>query len=319
MVRPGFTEEGQASNQASRARSVGRSSRSAITAKKRIIFIHGLGPQPPKQQYLRQWRDALRLSLWANIPHQASCMAYWADLRGQVNFRDPKVRAEVARLRKRLWRLEERFAYHPDKALRLLRARTVQFLFDLYCRLLRRGDPLLSQIERQWLNDYYRYVHSNAVQAKIRRRLEAELDAAAQEGQRVAIVAHSMGTVIAYDALAKNPEYVVDLLVTMGSPLGFTAVQIDLTKQAHPPFPPNVSQWLNVFDGIDVVTLPDQRLANDFTNGKPRIADRMIRSNTDRDGKRDPHHWHGYLSCDEVGDAVSKFWIAPAPQPTTTP
>jgi hypothetical protein len=98
----------------------------------------------------------------------------------------------------------------------------------------------------------------------------------------------------------------------MGSPLGLTAVQIDLTGQGHPPFPPNVHRWLNVFDGIDAVTLPDQRLANDFTdNNMGRIVDRMIRANMSPDGKRDPHHWYGYLSSEEVGDAVSKFWIDP--------
>ena len=276
---------------------------------KRIIFIHGLGPQPPKQEYLQQWRDALRLSPWANIPDHASCMAYWADLRNSVHFK--KLRVPVARERLHLRGPQARFAYRPDKLFFWIRALMIMFVFELYCRLLRRGDALPSEIERRWIQDYYRYFHSDAVRAKIRGRLEAELDAAAQKGQRVAIVAHSMGTVIAFDALRENPRYAVDLLVTMGSPLGFTPVQIDLTDQGHPPFPPNVHRWLNVFDGIDAVTLPDQRLANDFTDdGVVRVVDRMIRSNSDPYGKRDPHHWLGYLTCEEVGDALSKFWVA---------
>ncbi len=290
-----------------------------LMSEKRIIFIHGLQgpgaePLPPKEDCLQRWRDALRKSLWVDIPDEASCVAYWADLRGRVDFEQPKVRADWARLRRRLRGPEARFAYRPDKLFIWARALIVKFLFDQYCRLVRKLGPLLSRIEQQWLEDYYLYF--NVARDEIRGRLEAELDAAAQEGQRVAIVAHSMGTVIALDALykkegTKGAKCDVDLFVTMGSPLGLTAVQLDLTGQAHPHFPSNVRRWLNVFDGIDTATLPDRRLANDFTDhGMARIVDRMIRSNVGPDGKRDPHHWFGYLSCDEVGDAVSKFWIA---------
>jgi len=301
---------------------------------KRIIFIHGLqgpgaDPLPPEDVCLREWRQALRKSLWVDIPDDATQMAYWGDCRRPAQLDNRSARAGQARLRRRLRRPEARFAYRPDKLLRWTRALTVQFLFDLYCRLVRRAGPLLCQIEREWLKDYYLYFHSAADRAKIRGRLEAKLDSAAQQGQRVAVVAHSMGTVIALDALYKSEarkettgqtKYDVDLFVTMGSPLGLTPVQVDLTSdptaalvgQAHPPFPGNVHRWLNVFDGIDTATLLDRRLANDFTDhGMARIVDRMIRSNVGPDGKRDPHHWYGYLSCEEVGDAVSKFWAAP--------
>ena len=290
---------------------------------KRIIFIHGLQgpgaePLPPKDKCLQQWRQALRKSLWVDIPVDATHMAYWADLRDLVDFEQPKVRADRARLRRRLRGPQVRFAYRPHKVFMWVRASIVQCLFDQYCKLVRKVGPLLSQIEQQWLRDYYLYF--NVARHDMRGRLEAELDAAAQEGQHVAIVAHSMGTVIGLDALymrepdkeaTEKPKYDADLFVTMGSPLGLTAVQLDLTGEAHPHFPSNVRRWLNVFDGVDTVTLLDRRLANDFTDhGMARIVDRMIRSNVGPDGKRDPHHWFGYLSCDEVGDAVSKFWIA---------
>ena len=292
---------------------------------KRIIFIHGLrgpgaDPLPPKDKCLQQWREALRKSLWVDIPDDATCMAYWAGSRDPAKLEEPKARAERARFRRRIWGLEPRFAYRPDKLLRWARALTVEFLFDRYCKFVRRAGPLLTEIEREWIKDYYLYFNVDKARKKIRRKLEAELDAATREGQHVAIVAHSMGTVIALDALymreAKNEtmrqtKYDADLFVTMGSPLGLTPVQVDLTGEAHPHFPSNVRRWLNVFDGIDTATLLDRRLANDFTDhGMARIVDRMIRSNVGPDGKRDPHHWFGYLSCDEVGDAVSKFWIA---------
>lgn len=295
-------------------------------AQKRIIFIHGLrGPNEPpplpKDEYLREWREALRHSLWVNIPDQASCMAYWADLRPDPKvLQKPKVSAALAREHLHLRGPHAHSTVRPDKLFFWIRALVITFVLYRFLRLVRWASPLITEIERRWLEDYYLYFRVNGFRDEIRGRLEAELDAAAQEGQRVAIVAHSMGTVIAYDALQKDPGYVVDLLVTMGSPLGLTAVQIDLTNDtpghpngyAHPPFPPNVHRWLNVFDGIDAVTLPDQRLANDFTDRRVvLVADHMIRANVDDKGNRDPHHWHGYLSSEDVGDAVSKFWVDP--------
>jgi hypothetical protein len=297
--------------------------------KKRIIFIHGLrgpgaDPLPPENECLQEWRDALRKSLWVDIPDDAIQMAYWADCR-PAKFKGPG----AARLRWRLRLREVRSAYRPDKFLRWARGLTVQFLFDLYCRFVRWVGPLLCRIEEELLKDYYVYFNVQGARECIRGRLEDKLDTAAQEGQRVAVVAHSMGTVIALDALynrkaqkdtASQTKSGVDLFVTMGSPLGLTPIQIDLTKgspanpkgYAHPPFPGNVRHWLNVFDGIDTATLLDRRLGNDFTdNNMDRIVDRMIRANVGPDGKRDPHHWYGYLSCEEVGDAVSKFWVAP--------
>jgi hypothetical protein len=298
--------------------------------KKRIIFIHGLrgpgaAPMPPKDECLRQWRDALRKSLWVDIPDNATRMAYWADYRTPAGAKEPG----AARLRWRLRLREARSAYRPDKLLRWTRGLIVQLLFDLYCWSVRRAGRLLCRIEKEWLRDYYVYFNVEGAREHIRGLLEKELDSAAQEGDRVAVVAHSMGTVIALDALynreaqkdtASQTKYGVDLFVTMGSPLGLTPVQIDLTKgspanpkgYAHPPFPGNVRHWLNVFDGIDTATLLDRRLGNDFTDhNMDRIVDRMIRANVDPDGQRDPHHWYGYLSCEEVGDAVSKFWVAP--------
>src|SRR3989304_3682351 len=48
---------------------------------KRLIFVHGMGPKPPKQRHLQQWQEALRYSLWTELPPEATAMAYWADLR----------------------------------------------------------------------------------------------------------------------------------------------------------------------------------------------------------------------------------------------
>src|SRR3990172_3716110 len=74
---------------------------------KRLIFVHGMGPKPPKQRHLQQWQEALRYSLWTELPPEATAMAYWADLRYRQAV--PQVRGNLLewfkrRVLKALWR-----------------------------------------------------------------------------------------------------------------------------------------------------------------------------------------------------------------------
>jgi len=164
-----------------------------------------------------------------------------------------------------------------------------------------------SQLIKVFARDVYLYFYTD-LGAAIRQRLIDELEAAARNKKRIAIVSHSMGTVIAYDVL-KQAKVDIELLVTMGSPLGLIPVRRELEVSA---FPANLHRWLNVFDGLDKVTLPDQEIGELYTrNGAHLVIDRMVRGNHSAEGKRDPHHWFGYLTCQEVGDALSQFLIAP--------
>jgi hypothetical protein len=100
----------------------------------------------------------------------------------------------------------------------------------------------------------------------------------------------------------------------MGSPLGLDPIRHELRRLSatNSGFPTNVHRWLNSFDSPNPVTLPDQPLADAHTlKGARLVIDRVIRGNYSREGKRDPHHWFGYLTCPEVGDALSQFLIAP--------
>lgn len=231
-------------------------------ADKHIICLHGMGPKPPKQSYLQQWREALRHSLWTDLPDDGLSMAYWADLR---------YRQAVPQM--------------PGNILDWFKRRVIKALW----------------------RDVYLLFYTPVGDA-IRQRLRDQLTAA----QPIAIVAHSLGTVIAYDVL-RRVDTRVDLLVTMGSPLGLDQIRYELRRlDGNTAFPANVRRWLNVFDGLDPVTLPDQRLADEYTlNGAHLVIDRMIRENYSPEGKRDPHHWFGYLTSPEVGDALSQFLIAP--------
>jgi hypothetical protein len=75
-----------------------------------------------------------------------------------------------------------------------------------------------------------------------------------------AVLAHSLGSVVAYEALLANPSLSAPLLVTMGSPLGMPAVVYDRLQPAQPPAPgirpPNVGRWINISDPGDLIAVP---------------------------------------------------------------
>src|SRR5688572_2414899 len=106
------------------------------------------------------------------------------------------------------------------------------------------------------------------VRSELRRRLLAELAAAAAKAEKVIVIAHSMGTMVAYDVLRNCPECpLVDTLVTLGSPLGIREVQDELIAEgaSDVDFPAaKLSRWINVYDPLDPVCGADPRLANDF-------------------------------------------------------
>ena len=68
------------------------------------------------------------------------------------------------------------------------------------------------------------------------------------------MVGHSLGSVVAYRLLALGGPitHPVKALITLGSPLGITAVREALEPIGHPPF---VDTWFNAYDERDAVAL----------------------------------------------------------------
>ncbi|WP_175407294.1 hypothetical protein [Streptomyces sp. TRM64462] len=107
----------------------------------------------------------------------------------------------------------------------------------------------------------------------MRQAVSDALDAAGEYAAPLVVVAHSLGSVIAYEVLAaRNPK--VDLFVTLGSPLGVTEVQDCLA--APPAMPSGTALWLNVSDARDVVAL-DHTLRPEYAP-PGRITDLLVRN-----------------------------------------
>ena len=127
---------------------------------------------------------------------------------------------------------------------------------------------------------------------QIRRRLEAVVTA----DTRV-VVGHSLGSVISYMALRRNPDWAVDTLVTLGSPLG----QKMLQSQLDPPladgngWPGSVQRWVNVA-AVGDRAAAIHRLAEIYD---PRIEDVQV------DNGHRAHDPEPYLNASVTGAAVA--------------
>ncbi|WP_101788954.1 hypothetical protein [Nonomuraea indica] len=74
------------------------------------------------------------------------------------------------------------------------------------------------------------------------------------------VIAHSLGSVVAYEALWSDPGLKVELLVTLGSPLGMRDVVFERLLPApvngRGERPPGVARWVNIADKDDIAAIP---------------------------------------------------------------
>ncbi|MGW0804587.1 hypothetical protein [Nonomuraea sp. NPDC002799] len=82
------------------------------------------------------------------------------------------------------------------------------------------------------------------------------------------VIAHSLGSVVAYEALASDPSLHVDLLITLGSPLGMRNVVFEHLLPApvngRGERPKGVKRWVNIADKDDIAAIP-AALCDSFT------------------------------------------------------
>ena len=121
----------------------------------------------------------------------------------------------------------------------------------------------------------------------------------AASGSRV-LIGHSLGSVVAYEYLCRYRPASVELLVTVGSPLGIPRLVFDRLTPAPcdgaGAWPGTVARWCNVADANDIVALR-KRLAGLFPGPLPSkgVDDRMV------DNGDQPHAAERYLNARETG------------------
>ncbi|MFJ2236098.1 hypothetical protein [Streptomyces sp. NPDC087859] len=121
----------------------------------------------------------------------------------------------------------------------------------------------------------------------------------AVDGRTRMVVAHSLGSVVAYEALCAHPEWPVRALLTAGSPLGIRNLVFDRlrTGESGGPghWPGGVAEWTNLADEGDVVAL--------VKDLRPLFGER-VRCHLVHNGAR-AHDATRYLNTAEAGRAVT--------------
>lgn len=118
------------------------------------------------------------------------------------------------------------------------------------------------------------------------------------------LLAHSLGSVVAYEALCAHPGLAVELFVTLGSPLAMRGVvfnRLTPVPTGRGMRPPGAGAWVNIADRGDPVAVPRRMLAERF-DGVDRDHETMI-------GLFDPHLAKSYLRCREVAGEVAPYLI----------
>lgn len=109
-----------------------------------------------------------------------------------------------------------------------------------------RNDRLAQSALDTFTRDVFLYLNNDAVRRSINGILRDHLD-----DRPTIVVAHSLGTVVAYDVL-RSQALNVPLFVTLGSPLGIRTIRIRLTPIG---FPQGVLRWMNFYDDRDPIAL----------------------------------------------------------------
>lgn len=233
----------------------------------RLVLIHGIAQQNKgAESLLSDWLPALRdgVALAGGAPPDASdvAMAFYGDLfrpRGRA-LGEPDLDASDitdpfdVELLMQWWReaaATEPGVTGPDADTRvrtpLLVQRALNALGHSKC-FARVSDRLLILSLRQ----VRRYFTEPAIRS-------AAIDRLAQQvtPETRVIVGHSLGSVVAYEALCANPEWRVDTLISLGSPLGVRGLIFDrldpLPVDGRAAWPAPLRFWTNIADRGDVV------------------------------------------------------------------
>jgi hypothetical protein len=244
----------------------------------RVLCVHGVGQQGRGEDTLRgEWTAALRDGMRragcaeAKLPgaDEIRCVFYGDVFRPagrRLDVGDPWLRpADATEFDAELLMAWWRGAAESDAGVIGPDARTLARVpgsVQAGLRALSGSVFFAGLAERAMLFDLQqvrRYLTDPVVRTAVLDRVAAGVDA----DTRV-LVGHSLGSVVAYEALCAHPQWPVRALVTLGSPLGIRNLIFDKlvpSPAADGPsrpggaWPGRVGAWDNVADAGDVVAL----------------------------------------------------------------
>jgi hypothetical protein len=279
-----------------------------------IVAVHGVGQQTKGPQLLHhEWYPALLSGLALAGAETAGielACAFYGDLfrpPGQtMAFGDPPYRAGdvasewEAQLLAAWWQEAARTdpqVVDPEAPVMVRTPRSVQRALNALS-----GSRFFAGLAERALvfdlKQVRRYLQDKSIRVSARERLAAVIGS----DTRV-VVGHSLGSVVAYEALCAHPSWPVRTLITLGSPLGIRHLIFD--RLEPPPmiqgaeavgiWPDSIERWTNIADGGDVIAL--------VKDLRPKFGERV--KNVLVYNGATAHDVRPYLTAKETGRAVA--------------
>lgn len=297
--------------------------------KKVIIGIHGLNNKPKPALLSEWWRKSIADGL-EKIGIKAQKfdfeMVYWADHNYGASLDE-----HVSDIENELYLGEP---YLPPADHEIINKSEIKKKFlDIFEKetdniFLSKGritgiDKLVDSTVKKIFKDLDNYYNGYGDNQKdrisgpeLRNRLNSVLQK--YKGYRIFLIAHSMGSIIAYDTLQSYRDTIeIDTFATIGSPLGLAVIikkilwdlGLPIDSNSKVPTPENITgHWFNFSDLNDKIAI-NYNLADDFSANSKRVKpiDFQVINDYIKDGVRNPHKGYGYLRTKELAEKVFEF------------
>lgn len=291
-----------------------------------IVGIHGFAPKPERAILKKGWKAAIQEGLLRNRRSRRSAgdgtskpndplpafefeLIYWADQlydRPLADDPEPYLPAPGE---------DPLPEYHDD------------WTDELLADLIDAGESVMDRAMRsrilhnrtRWvldrlMRDSERYNREDRLRRTARLRLEKALRRGLEEGRKIFLIGHSMGSVISYEVLRhlekETRDPLVDHFVGLGSPMGFSFLTRYLELR-HPVrrMPDTVRRWSNLVDRRDFAAF-DAHLKDDFSancRGESVEDDLVINGYLSPRRRANRHKAYGYLRTPELSRRIAEF------------
>lgn len=306
---------------------------------KTIILIHGRHFKPNEPTLKTLWLNSLAFGLARDYPSKIS--AFTAATKSFVYYGD----ISAALLRDKGYTFDEDADIKDRKKMfkKLTQYKKSQFSRKAYNELpgkssweealadafagalsfLRLSDPAINLVAPD-MREYWN--EDSDFATNVRFPMIGPMKEAMDRGDKLLVISHSLGSMIAYDTFWKfcrtgeyRPDYTdkkISLWITLGSPLSDETVKRNLKgagASGERRYPNNVAEWVNIAAEDDYIS-HDQILADDYAQMKKlglvkSITDERIYNLAVREGKSNPHNELGYLIHPVVAARVAA-WLA---------
>lgn len=296
-----------------------------------IIAIHGLGNKPPKEQLVTWARMSIEEGIHnagANIQTPKMELVYWADIlydhpedpnikdRRNPYFLDEMYTKAPGNFKVESHEIRKRFLYSVKKlAYKIFLNENYELRYAFVSQKLLHN--YFHELEIYFTKNCKEKVDINCdAKKEIQNRLVEMLRK--HHNDEVMLVAHSMGTIIAFDVLSFiASETHIKTFVTMGSPLGVPFVISRIARQSKKKNKGHIKlqtpeavykNWYNFSDIEDKIAI-DYKLSDDFAANSlgVKVTDKLVTNNYAMNGIFNPHKSYGYLRTPEFIRALTEF------------